>query len=203
MTVGVGSFGIGSVAFLGLFALLCIGWISRYWAIVALIMATLFWALAGFWPVHADNNHQTAYGLFFYTEALLFLRIDETIQSVHPIIVTLTMPLILASDRRLNDIIIIISLPVSRGLLVSTMALLAPDVCILAVAGIVYFIGGLCWSWGPTLQLTVLVGTAVVLLMVLSSTSLLHGGKRFIERNLFYIRLQLPARMASAGGQHG
>jgi len=197
LTVGVGSFGIASVAFLGLFALLCIGWISRHSA----IMATLFWPLAGVGLVHDGNNHQTAYGLFFYTKDLLFLRIDETIQRAHPIIVILTMPLILASDRRLNDIII--SLPVSRGLLVSTMALLAPGVCILAVAGIAYFIRCLGWSWGPTLQLTVLVGTAMVLLMALSSTSLLHGGKRFIERNPFYIRLQLPARMAPAGGQHG
>ena len=290
LTVGVGSYGVASAAFLGLFALVCVGWISRHWAIVALIIATLSWAATGWlmeWngtaspsvyglvdfarcvallflvndtlhrlsggteegrlstrfgvliPIvaiaafalsmlrladigHAfffvlighvalaviglfliENLYQLsrpnslwptkhlligagtifAFDLFLYTEALLFLRVDETIRATQPIIVLLAMPLILISARRLNDISI--NLPVSRGLLVSTSALLASGVYILFVAAIAYLIRGLGWAWGPTLQLIFLIGAAIVLLVLLSSTSLRHGGRRFIERNLF------------------
>lgn len=290
LTVGVGSYGVASAAFLGLAALFCLGWVSRHWSIVALIMATLFWAMAGCWLAYYDNSYQPLYSLldfarsiallflinnalyqlsgetnneatptrigtlvpvtavialilgflclievenafffsligqvaiaviglflvenlfqmsrpkslwttkhlligagtifafdlFFYTEALLFLRIDGTIKNAQPLIAILAMPLILISAKRLNDIVI--SVPVSRGLLVSTTALLASGVYILGVAGIAYLIRGLGWAWGPTLQLIVLIGAAMVLMVVLSSTSLRHGGKRFIERNFF------------------
>lgn len=290
LTVGVGSYGVASAAFLGLAALLCLGWISRHWSIVALIMATLFWAMAGCWLAYYGNSHQPLYSLldfarsiallflinnalyqlsgetnneaapirigtlvpitavialilgflcvmevenafffsligqvaiaviglflvenlfqmsrpkslwttkhlligagtifafdlFFYTEALLFLRIDGTIKNAQPLIAILAIPLILISAKRLNDIVI--SVPVSRGLLVSTTALLASGIYILGVAGIAYLIRGLGWAWGPTLQLIVLIGAAMVLMVVLSSTSLRHGGRRFIERNFF------------------
>lgn len=290
LTVGAGSYGVASAAFLGLFALLCLGWISRHWAILALIAATLCWAVVGCWLSYHGDGHQPAYDLldfarsiallflindalyrlsgdadtagkphqigtlvpltalvalvlsvlrltevenallyslvgqvataviglllvenlfqmsrpnslwttkhlligagtifafdlFFYTEALLFLRIDETIRSAQPIIAVLSIPLILVSARRLNDIVF--KMPVSRELVISTTALLASGVYILAVAGIAYLIRGLGWTWGPTLQLTVFVGAAMVLLVLLSSTSLRHGGRRFIERNLF------------------
>jgi hypothetical protein len=53
-----------------------------------------------------------AFDLFFYTDALLLLRINETIQSVQPIIHALVLPLILVSARRLNSVMI--HLPVSE-----------------------------------------------------------------------------------------
>ena len=124
-----------------------------------------------------------AFDLFYYTEALLFVRTDETIRSAQPIIAVLAMPLLLISAKRLSDNPI--SLPISRKLLVSTTALLASGVYILFVAAIAYLIRGLGWAWGPTLQLIFLIGAAMVLLVLLSSTSLRHGGRRFIERNLF------------------
>ena len=289
-TVGVGSYGVASAAFLGLLALVLAGRVGRHWAIISLILATLLWAIAGCWHVWRgehnpailgfldfarslallflvndalyrlsgntrDHRWATRFGmlvpatamiaaclgalrlidvdqafyyslighitiaviglflienllqmsrphsiwatkhlligagtivafdLFFYTEALLFLRIDETIRSAQPVIAVLAMPLILISARRLNDVRI--SLPVSRGLVVSTTALLVSGAYILSVAGIAYLIRGLGWTWGPTLQLVFLTGAAMVLLTLLSSTSLRHGGRRFIERNLF------------------
>ena len=124
-----------------------------------------------------------AFDLFFYTDALLLLRIDDTLRAAQPVIATLAIPLILISARRLRDVKI--DLPVSRGLVVGTTALLASGIYILSVAGIAYLIRGLGWAWGPTLQLIFLFGAAMVLLVLLSSTSLRHGGRRFIERNLF------------------
>ena len=290
LTVGVGSFGVASAAFLGLAAFVGLGWIGRHWAMIGLIVTTLAWAALGFWFAlggHSDQavfdlldfargvallflvndalhrlsggNHDGrwstkigilvptaaivalvlgvlrlidvedafffslighvamtviglflvenlfqmsrpnslwttkhlligagtifAFDLFYYTEALLFLRPDGMIRNVQPIIAVLAMPLLLISARRLNDVLI--SLPVSRGLLVSTTALLASGVYILCVAAIAYLIRGLGWTWGPTLQLIFLIGAAMVLLVLLSSTSLRHGGRRFIERNLF------------------
>lgn len=287
---GVGSYGVASAAFLSLFALLCVGWISRHWAISALIVTTLLWSISGYLQAWQSDQHASlhtslefarsfvllcligeaihrlsggdkpesgpfrlgklvpfiavialligaarwfeiensvflcllghvgiavaglflienlfqisrqnslwaakhmligigtifAFDLFFYTEALLFLRTDETIQAAQPIIAILAMPLILISARRLRDVSI--SLPVSRELMVSTTALLASGVYILCVAGIAYLIRGLGWTWGPTLQLIFFVGAAMVLLVVFSSTSLRHGGRRLIERNLF------------------
>ena len=147
-----------------------------------------------------------AFDLFLYTEALLFLRTDEFAKAAQPVIAVLAMPLILISARRLKDISI--SLPVSRGLLVSTTALMASGVYILGVAGIAYLIRGLGWSWGPTLQLIFLIGAAMVLLVLLSSTSLRHGGRRLIERNLFTFAYdyrrewrQLVSSMAGAADQ--
>jgi putative PEP-CTERM system histidine kinase len=290
LTVGVGSFGVASAAFLGLAAFVCLGWIGRHWAMIGLIATTLAWAALGFWFALEGHSDQAifdlldfarsvallflvndalhrlsggnrdgrwlteigilvptaaivalvlgvlrlidvedafffslighvamtviglflvenlfkisrpnslwttkhlligagtifAFDLFYYTEALLFLRPDEMIRNVQPIIAVLAMPLLLISARRLNDVLI--SLPVSRGLLVSTTALLASGVYILCVAAIAYLIRGLGWAWGPTLQLIFLIGAAMVLLVLLSSTSLRHGGRRFIERNLF------------------
>lgn len=290
LTVGVGSFAVASAAYLGLFALLLAGWISRHWAIAGLITATFFWAALGCWvalggndahPVYGildflrstallflvndalhrlsggtkDGHHPNrggmlvpvagvialalgilqlsgtgnaiffgligqvglaviglflienlyqasrpnalwstkhlligagtifAYDLFFYTDALLLLRVDSTFRAAQPIIAVLAVPLILVSARRLNEISI--NLPVSRGLLVSTTALLASGTYILCVAAIAYLIRGLGWTWGPTLQLIFLIGAAMVLVVLLSSTSLRHGGRRFIERNLF------------------
>lgn len=288
--VGVGSYGVASAAFFCLFALLCVGWISRHWAIVGVITTFFCWALLGGWQAwqnesslqaytfldfarsiallclvsdalhrlsseaHANRGWRRfgilipiiaaialvlgtlqlfdvehalllgfighvgiavtglflienlfqmsrpnslwttkhlligigtifAFDLFFYTEALLFLRADQFAQTVQPIIAVLAMPLILISANRLNDISF--SLPVSRGLLVSTTALMASGVYILGVAGIAYLIRGLGWTWGPTLQLIFLIGAAMVLMVLLSSTSLRHGGRRLIERNLF------------------
>ncbi|MGI9492010.1 MAG: hypothetical protein ACR2QF_06385 [Geminicoccaceae bacterium] len=221
MTVGVGSFGVASAAFLGLAAFVCLGWIGRHWAIIGLIVTTLVWAATGCWFAlegrsdpsiydlldfarsiallflvndalhrlsggHRDGRWSTevgilvpttaivalvlgvlrlidvedafffslighvaiaviglflienlfqlsrpnslwttkhlligagtifAFDLFFYTEALLFLRPDEMTRNVQPIIAVLAMPLLLISARRLNDVLI--SLPVSRGL---------------------------------------------------------------------------------------
>ncbi len=290
LTVGVGSYGVASAAFLGLFVLLCGGWISRHWAIAGLITATLSWVALGCWEASQGAGNSASYALldfvrsiallflvndalhrlsgdtgrerwwmrigfivpttaavalvlgalrfagidnavfasliahvaiaviglflienlfqisrlkslwttkhlligagtifafdlFLYTEALLFLRIDPSIQATQPIIAVLAMPLLLISAKRFKDISI--KLPVSRGLLVSTTALLVSGVYILCVAGIAYLIRGLGWAWGPTLQLIFLIGAAMVLLALLSSTSLRHGGRRFIERNLF------------------
>ncbi|MEM7042288.1 MAG: XrtA/PEP-CTERM system histidine kinase PrsK, partial [Pseudomonadota bacterium] len=124
-----------------------------------------------------------AFDLFFYTDALLLLRADDTLRAAQPVIATLAMPLILISARRLMDVTI--DLPVSRGLVVGTTALLASGIYILSVAAIAYLIRGLGWAWGPTLQLIFLFGAGMVLLVLLSSTSLRHGGRRFIERNIF------------------
>jgi putative PEP-CTERM system histidine kinase len=78
-----------------------------------------------------------------------------------------------------------IHLPVSRRLLVSTTALVASGVYFLAAAAIAYMIRGLGWGWGPVLQVMFLIGAALVLVTLISSTSLRHGSRRFIERNLF------------------
>ena len=86
-----------------------------------------------------------AFDLFFYTDALLLLRINHTIQSVQPIIAVLVLPLILVSSRRLSSIRI--DLPVSRRLLVSTTALVASGLYFLAAAGIAYMIRGLGLGW--------------------------------------------------------
>ncbi len=290
LTVGVGSFGVASAAFLSLVAFVCVGWIGRHWAMIGLIVTTLFWAISGVWFAWGGHHDQAVYGvldfarsiallflvndafyqlsddgrgcrwpsqigvlipmtamfalalgllrlidvenalylslighvaiaviglflienlfqssrpnslwttkhlligagtifafdLFYYTEALLLLRTDEMFRSAQPVIAVLAMPLLLVSARRLNDMSI--SLPVSRRLMVSTTSLLASGIYILCVAGIAYLIRGLGWAWGPTLQLIFLIGAAMVLLVLLSSTSLRHGGRRFIERNLF------------------
>ena len=124
-----------------------------------------------------------AFDLFYYTDALLLLRLDDTLRTAQPVIATLALPLILISARRLSNVKI--DLPLSRGLMVGTTALLASGTYILSVAAIAYLIRGLGWSWGPTLQLVFLFGAAMVLLVLLASTSLRHGGRRFIERNLF------------------
>ncbi len=124
-----------------------------------------------------------AFDLFYYTDALLLLRIDDTLRAAQPAIATLALPLILIGARRLSEVKI--HLPLSRGLLVGTTALLASGIYILSVAAIAYLIRGLGWAWGPTLQLIFLFGAAMVLVVLLSSTSLRHGGRRFIERNIF------------------
>ncbi|MDH3661471.1 MAG: PEP-CTERM system histidine kinase PrsK [Alphaproteobacteria bacterium] len=124
-----------------------------------------------------------AFDLFYYTDALLLLRVDDTLRAAQPVIATLAFPLILISAHRLRDVAI--RLPVSRGLVVGTTALLASGIYILSVAAFAYLIRVLGWAWGPTLQLIFLFGAAMVLLVLLSSTSFRHGGRRFIERNLF------------------
>lgn len=144
-----------------------------------------------------------AFDLFYYTDALLLLRLDDTLRATQPVIATLALPLILISARRLSNVKI--DLPVSRGLVVGTTALLASGTYILSVAAIAYLIRGLGWSWGPTLQLVFLFGAAMVLLVLLASTSLRHGGRRFIERNLFtfaydYRREWLRLVESMAGG---
>jgi len=144
-----------------------------------------------------------AFDLFYYTDALLMLRVDDTLHATQPVIATLAIPLILISARRLSNVKI--DLPVSRGLVVGTTALLTSGIYILSVAAIAYLIRGLGWSWGPTLQLVFLFGAAMVLLVLLASTSLRHGGRRFIERNLFtfaydYRREWLRLVESMAGG---
>jgi putative PEP-CTERM system histidine kinase len=124
-----------------------------------------------------------AFDLFYYTDALLLLRVDDTLRAAQPIIAVLAIPLILVSARRLQGVKI--DLPVSRDLVVGTTALLASGIYILSIASIAYLIRELGWTWGPALQLIFLFGAAMVLLVLLSSTSLRHGGRRFIERNLF------------------
>jgi len=144
-----------------------------------------------------------AFDLFYFTDALLLLRVDDTLRAALPIIATLAFPLILISARRLYDVKI--DLPVSRGLMVGTTALFTSGIYILSVAAIAYLIRGLGWSWGPTLQLVFLFGAAMVLVVLLASTSLRHGGRRFIERNLFtfaydYRREWLRLVESMAGG---
>lgn len=144
-----------------------------------------------------------AFDLFYYTDALLLMRVDDTLRVAQPAIATLAFPLMLISARRLRDVKI--DLPVSRSLVVGTTALLASGVYILSIAAIAYLIRGLGWSWGPTLQLVFLFGAAMVLLVLLSSTSIRHGGRRFIERNIFtfaydYRREWLRLVESMAGG---
>jgi len=124
-----------------------------------------------------------AFDLFYYTDALLLLRVDDMLKAAQPAIATLALPLILISARRLREVKV--HLPLSRSLVVGTTALLASGVYILSIAAIAYLIRGLGWAWGPALQLIFLFGAAMVLAVLLSSTSLRHGGRRFIERNIF------------------
>ena len=318
LTVGVGSYGLASVACLGLALMLLARWISRHWTIIALVTITLIWSALGlavavgmsgtggvssidiepvyrfvdllrcgallllvnhalnrlgggaaesrslalsslfapgacalaiaigiyqlsgspqavFWGLvghiglavaglflvenllqssRPDSLWSTkhlligtgtifAFDLFCYTDALLLLRVDDTLRAAQPIIAVLAIPLILISGRRLRDVRV--HLPVSRGLLVGTTALLASGIYILSVAAIAYLIRGLGWAWGPTLQLIFLFGAGMVLMVLLSSTSLRHGGRRFIERNLFtfaydYRREWLRLVESMAGG---
>ncbi len=124
-----------------------------------------------------------AFDLFLYADALLLLRLDETMRLAQPMVAALTVPLILIGARRLRQLPG--ALPVSRAFVLSTTALLASGIYFLLAALIAYLIRGLGWGWGPTLQLVFLIGAGLVLLTLFGSTALRQSGRRLLERNLF------------------
>jgi hypothetical protein len=78
LTAGLGSYGAANAVFFGLCVLLCLGRISRHWAIAGLIAASFLWAAAGLWLAWTPGGSASIYGALDLARgaALLFLLND-------------------------------------------------------------------------------------------------------------------------------
>lgn len=124
-----------------------------------------------------------AYDFYFFTDALLFHRLDPVIWSARGAVYTMVVPLLAVSVSRNPDW----SLPlfVSRRMVFHTTALFSAGIYMLLMAMAGYYIRVYGGAWGNVLQIVFLFGAFWVLVAMLFSGQLRSRVKVFLNKHFF------------------
>lgn len=124
-----------------------------------------------------------AYDLFLYSDALLFRQVNPAFLAARGFVVALIVPLFVLTAVRNRDWRI--ELHISRQIVLHTATLLASGVFLLIAAGMGFVLRRVPGDWGTLLQVTVLSGSLLVLVTVLSSGGVRSRVRNALSRHLF------------------
>ena len=124
-----------------------------------------------------------AYDLFLYSDALLIQRVDMDLWNARGMITALAVPLIAFSAARNPQWSLDVF--VSRGIVFHTAALMGAGLYLLVMAAAGYYIRLYGGTWGTAIQAMFLFGSAVVLLIVITSGQVRARVKVFFNKHFF------------------
>lgn len=124
-----------------------------------------------------------AYDFFLYSEAMLFRRVDVGLWSARGLVNALIVPLLAISMAREPNWSLSIS--ISRHIILSSTALLAAGVYLLAMGAAGFYIRDFGGNWGVVLQVVFLSGSLALLFLVWSSRRLRSEFRVFISKHFF------------------
>ncbi len=123
------------------------------------------------------------YDFYFYSDALLFRRINEDIWATRGIVNALVVPLIAVSAARNPQWAV--GIAVSRNVLFYSATLFGTAIYLLVMAAVGYYLRFSGGSWGIVLQMTFLFGAVILLIGILFSGTIRSWLKVFISKHFF------------------
>lgn len=147
-----------------------------------------------------------AYDLFMYSDALLLQRVDMDLWNARGMITALAVPLIAFSAARNPQWSLDVF--VSRGIVFHTAALMGAGLYLLVMAAAGYYIRLYGGTWGTAAQVIFLFGSAVILLILITSGHVRARVKVFFNKHFFshkydYRKEWLHFIRTLAGGEAG
>ncbi|MBA3033107.1 MAG: PEP-CTERM system histidine kinase PrsK [Gammaproteobacteria bacterium] len=137
-------------------------------------------------PIGIGLSAAFIFDLYFYSNAVLFNRLDEEIFAVRGFAYALVTPLIALSIIRARARTLKVSL--SQNVAFHTTTLLAVGLYLLAAAAAGYYVRYLGGSWGGALQLGLLFVALVLLLLVVFSGTTRAKLRVLVGKNFFRYR---------------
>jgi putative PEP-CTERM system histidine kinase len=135
------------------------------------------------WPLTVAMGGTFAFELFLYADRLMVPGVNPMLADGRGLVGLLAVPLLAVAMARNREWRI--DIHVSRTVVLHTAALVASGVFFLALAAVGLLVRQLGGIWGPSLQVLTLVGSAVVLVVVLTSCDAQVLLKRAISRHFF------------------
>jgi putative PEP-CTERM system histidine kinase len=127
-----------------------------------------------------------AFDLFFYSEALLFQRMNPDLYAVRGMIDGLAVPLIALSLARNPNFTV--DIHVSRQFVYHSMTLVGTGLYFILMALAGYYLRNVGGSWGLLLQTTFLAAAVILVLVTLSSGTFRSALRNFVTANFFSYR---------------
>jgi putative PEP-CTERM system histidine kinase len=151
-----------------------------------------------------------AFDLFFFSDAMLFRRLDPDIWAARGFAHALVIPLVAVATAR--NTAWTIDLHVSRGVVLHSTALLVSGIYLLALAAAGYYIRFFGGSWGKMLQVALVFAALLLLALVVFSGQFRSRLRVFVSKHFFSYRFDyreewlrfthaLSARSAQLGVQ--
>ena len=132
-----------------------------------------------------------AFDLYFYAEVLLFGRLEPFSAMARPLVAVMVAPLLVVTAARVRRWSFDVT--ISRDAVLHTTALIGSGLYLVLVAGAGYVLRLADASWGPLLQIVILVGAGLVLVVLLMSGRLRARARRYISRNFFTLKYDYRA----------
>lgn len=132
-----------------------------------------------------------AFDLFVFSEAMLFRRLDPDVWAVRGFAHGLIVPLVAIATAR--NTAWTIDLHVSRGVVVSSTALLVSGVYLLAMAAAGYYVRFFGGTWGRMLHIALLFAAFLVLAVVMFSGRFRSRLRVFVSKHFFSYRFDYRA----------
>jgi putative PEP-CTERM system histidine kinase len=127
-----------------------------------------------------------AFDLFFASDAALFRSLDPDLWAARGLVQALVIPFVALATAR--NTAWTLDLHVSRGVVMSSGALLASGVYLLLASAAGYYVRFFGGSWGKTLQIAVLFAALLGLLALAFSGALRARLRVFVAKNFFSYR---------------
>ncbi len=124
-----------------------------------------------------------AYDFFMFADALLFKQLNPALWNARGIVNGLMVPLIAVSVARNPKWSL--DIYVSRNVVFQSVTLMGAGIYLLIMASAGYYIRFYGGSWGSTLQIAFLSGTAALLLIILFSGSIRAKLRVFLSKHFF------------------
>ncbi|MFT6051253.1 MAG: putative PEP-CTERM system histidine kinase [Halioglobus sp.] len=127
-----------------------------------------------------------AFDLLMYSEALMFRQLDSQYWQARGLVNALVTPMLAISFARGSSWKT--ALNISRQVVFHTVSLLGAGVYLILMAVVGYFIKFLGGSWGGVLQISFLIGTGVLLLVLLFSGQIRAKTRVLLSKHFFAYR---------------
>jgi putative PEP-CTERM system histidine kinase len=124
-----------------------------------------------------------AYDFYLYSDALLFLRVNQEIWAARGIVNALSVPLLAMAAAR--NPVWTPGLLLSRQIMFRSAALLGSALYLLAMAASAWYLRYVGGAWGALMQLACLCGAALLLAAVLFSGTMRARLKIFISKHFY------------------
>lgn len=122
------------------------------------------------------------FDIVFYANALLFSRIDPSIEEIRPVVNLIAgISLLFASTRSQHSS----RVSISRKMVFYSASLIIAGVFLFVMAATAYYVKAFGGSWGAIVQVALLVGAGTTLLILFTSPNLRASIRVFINKNFF------------------
>jgi len=149
-----------------------------------------------------------AFDLFFFSEAMLFRRLDPDIWAARGLAHALVIPFVAVATAR--NTAWTIDLHLSRGVVLHSTALLVSGVYLLALAAAGYYIRFFGGSWGKMLEIALVFAALLLLALVVFSGQFRSRLRVFVSKHFFSYRfdyreewLRFTQALSARSGQLG